>query len=96
MFDPILGNDQCRICRGSEKRKEDNQSRGNDIRRSFPHLCETFYSIGVQYDDIRPSGTAILKYFETLYVNAIEGMEVKGEDVKAMVHPMTPGATLRN
>ena len=27
----------------------------------FPHLCETFYSIGVEHDDIRPNGTAILE-----------------------------------
>ena len=57
--------------------------------------CET-YLVGVQYDDIRPSGTAILEDFERLIVNAIEGMEVKGEDVRAMVCPISLGAALRN
>ena len=27
----------------------------------FPHLRETFHSVGVQHDDIRPSGIAILE-----------------------------------
>ena len=62
----------------------------------FPHLCETFCSVGMQYDDIRPSGTAILEDFENLIVNAIEGMKVKGEDVRGMVPLMSPEATLKN
>ena len=45
---------------------------------AFPHLLETFYSARVQYDEIRPSGIAILEDFERLAVNVIEGMEVKG------------------
>ena len=51
----------------------------------FPHLRETFYSAGVQYDDIRLSGTTILEKIDKLSINAIERMEVKGEDVRAMV-----------
>ena len=62
----------------------------------FPHLRETFHSVGVQYDDIMPSGTAMLEKLEKLSVNAIEGMEMKGEDVKAMVCPMSPGAAPTN
>ena len=62
----------------------------------FPHLRETFHSVGVQHDDIRPSGIAILENFEKLYVNAIEDMDVKGEDVRAMVRPMSSGAAPRN
>ncbi|XWS75409.1 hypothetical protein CRYUN_Cryun01aG0085000 [Craigia yunnanensis] len=62
----------------------------------FPHLRETFYSVEVQYDNIRPSGTAIFEDFEKLSINAIKGMEVKGEDVRAMVHLMSPRAAPRN
>ena len=62
----------------------------------FPHLRETFHSVGVQYDDIKPSGTVIWEDFERLSVNAIEGMEVKGEDVRAMVSPMLPEAAPKN
>ena len=62
----------------------------------FPQIRETFYSAGVEHDNIRPSGTAILEKFEKLYVNFIEGMEVKSKDVRAMVRLMSPKAALRN
>ena len=44
----------------------------------FPHLCETFYSVGIEHDDILPKQTAMMENFERLSVNAIEGIEVKG------------------
>ena len=47
----------------------------------FPHLRETFYLAGVQYNDIRPSRTAMLEKIKKLSVTAIESMEVKGENV---------------
>ena len=56
----------------------------------FPHLRETFYAVGVAHDDIRPSGAAILKELEKMTINCIEGVKVKMEDVRAMVHPMSP------
>ena len=36
------------------------------------------------------------KKIKNLSVNAIEGMDVKGEDVRAMVCPMSSGATPKN
>ena len=62
----------------------------------FPHLCETFYSTGVEHDNIRPSETTISKEFEKMTINAIEGVEVKREDITAIVHLMSPGATPKN
>ena len=62
----------------------------------FPHLCETFYSVGVEHDDIRPSETTVLEDFEKLTINVIEGIEVKREDARAMVHPMSPESALMN
>ena len=62
----------------------------------FPHLQETFHSTGMQYDDIRPSGTTISEDFERLSVNDIKSMEVKWEDVRVMVRPSSPGATPKN
>ena len=43
----------------------------------FPHLHETFYLARVEHDDIRPSETTVLKDFEKLTINAIEGIKVK-------------------
>ena len=62
----------------------------------FPHLRETFYLVKMQYDDIKPSGTTILKDFEKLSVKTIEGTKVKGENVRAMVHPMSLETSPRN
>ena len=62
----------------------------------FPYLCETFYSTGVEHDNIRPSGNAILEEFEKMTINAIEGVEMKGEDARAMVRLMSPGAAPSN
>ena len=62
----------------------------------FPHLRETFHSVGVQHDNIKPSGTAFLEKFEKLSINVIEGVVMKGEDIKAMVRPMSSGAVPRN
>ena len=62
----------------------------------FPHIRETFYSIKVQNDDIKPSELAISEDFERMSIKDIEGMDVKGEDVKDMVHPMSPGASPKN
>ena len=62
----------------------------------FLHIGETFYSVGVQHNDIKPSGAAILEGFEKLSINVIEGLNVKEEDVRAMVRPMSSGATPRN
>ena len=58
----------------------------------FPHLRETFYSIGVEHDDIRPSQAAILEGLEKLTINVIKGIEVKEEDKRAMVHPQSSEA----
>ena len=44
----------------------------------------------MELDDIRLSGIAILEEFEKMTINAIEGVEVKVEDVRVMVHPMSP------
>ena len=62
----------------------------------FFHLRETFHSVGVYHDNIKPSGIAILEIFERLSVNAIEGMKMKGENIRAMVHPMSADAVPRN
>ena len=62
----------------------------------FSHIRETFYSARVQHNDIIPSGATSLEGFEKLSVNAIEGIHVKEEDVKAMVCPMSFGAMPKN
>ena len=62
----------------------------------FPHIHETFYLAGLQHNDIKPSGAASLKEFEKSSVNAIEGINVKEDNVRAMVRPMSSGTTLRN
>ena len=61
----------------------------------FHHIRETFYSIEMQHNDIKPSGAASLKEFEKLSINAIKGIDVKEEYVIAMVRPILSGA-LRN
>ena len=58
----------------------------------FPHIRETFYSARVQNNDIKPSGVASLKEFENLSINAIEGIDVKEEDVRAVVSPISSRA----
>ena len=50
----------------------------------------------MQHNDIKPSGAASLEGFEKMSVNAIEGINVKEEDVRAMVRPMSSGATSWN
>ena len=55
----------------------------------FVHLCETFNLAGMEHNDIRPNGTAILEEFEKMTVNGIEGVEEIVEDVRAMVRPMS-------
>ena len=62
----------------------------------FPHICETFYSIRMQHNDIKPSGAASLEEFEKLSVNAIEGINMKKKDVRTIVCPMASGTTPRN
>ena len=62
----------------------------------FPHIHETFYLAGVQHNDIWPSETTFLEDFKKLSVNAIKGMEMKEEDVKVMVRPMSSGTAPRN
>ena len=62
----------------------------------FPHIRETFYSVRVQYNDIRPSETIVLEDFEKLSINAIKGIEMKREDVRAMVRPISSRAVPRN
>ena len=57
----------------------------------FPYLSETFYLVGVEHDDVRPNETAILEGLKKLTINFVEGIEVKGEDVRAMVRPLSPG-----
>ena len=37
----------------------------------IPHIRETFYSVGMQHNDIKPSGMASLEGFEKFFVNAI-------------------------
>ena len=61
----------------------------------FPHIRETFYSIGMQYNDIKPSGAISLEEFEKLSINAIGGINVKEKDVIATVRPM-PSRAPRN
>ena len=53
----------------------------------FSHIRKTFYLVGKQHNDIKPSVATSLEEFEKLSVNAIEGMNVKEEDVRAMVRP---------
>ena len=53
----------------------------------LPHLCETFYSIGVEHDDIRLCGTAILEEFEKMTINTTKSVEVKVENVRAIMRP---------
>ena len=62
----------------------------------FPYICETFYSIEVQHNDIKPSGVTSLEEFEKLSMNAIEDINVKEKDVRVMVCQMPSGATPRN
>ena len=62
----------------------------------FPHIRETLYSARVQHNDIKPSGAANLEGFEKLSVNAIEGINVKEKDVRAMMCPMSSRTTPRN
>ena len=62
----------------------------------FPHIRETFYSVVIQHNDIKPSGASNLKGFEMLFVNAIEDINVKDEDVRAMVRPMSFKVTPKN
>ena len=62
----------------------------------FPHLRETFHLVGVHHEDIKPSETIILEDFEEMSVNAIKGMDVKEEDIRAMVRPTSSGAAPRN
>ena len=62
----------------------------------FPHIHETFYSARVQHNDIRPIEAVVLKDFEKMSVNAIEGIDVKLEDVKAMVRQMSSEMAPRN
>ena len=62
----------------------------------FPHIRETFYSVKMQHNDIKPSGATSLEEFGKLSVNAIEGINVKEEDVRAMVCPMSSRVTPRN
>ena len=72
---------------------------GASIQREhmvFPHIRETFYSTGVQHNDIKPSGVASLEGFEKLAINGIEGINVKEEDVRAIVCLISSGATPRN
>ena len=47
----------------------------------FPHLRETFYSGGIEHDDILPKQTTMMEGFEKLTINVIEGIEVKEEEV---------------
>ena len=60
----------------------------------FPQIRET-YSIGVKHNEIKPSGAASLKGFEK-FVNVIEGINVKDEDIRVIVCPMASGTTPRN
>ena len=62
----------------------------------FPHIRETFYSIKVQHNDIKPSGAASLKGLKKLSINAIKGINGKEEDVRAMMHPMPSEMTPKN
>ena len=62
----------------------------------FPHLRETFYSIRIEHDDIRPSQTTIMESFEKLTINVIEGIEVKREDIQAMVRPWSSRSAQTN
>ena len=62
----------------------------------FPYIREIFYSTGVRHNDIKPSEAASLEEFEKLLVNAIEGMDVKKVDVRAMVRPMSSEVTPKN
>ena len=61
-----------------------------------PHIREIFYSASIQQNDIKPSRATSLEEFEKLSINAIEGIDVKKEDVRATVLSMPSGVTLRN
>ena len=63
---------------------------------AFLHIHETFYLVEVQHNGIRPSVTIVLEDFKKISVNAIEGMKMEGEDVRAMVRPLSSGAAPRN
>ena len=62
----------------------------------FLHICEIFYSARMQHNDIKPSRAASLEELEKLFGNAIEGINVKEDDVRAMVHPITSGTVPKN
>ena len=52
----------------------------------FPHIRKTFYSARMQHNDIKPSGASSLKEFEKLSIRAIEGIDVKEEDIPIVLH----------
>ena len=58
----------------------------------FFHLRETFYSVGIEHDDIQPKPIAMMEDFEKLKINTIEGNEVKREHVRVMVCPQASGS----
>ena len=62
----------------------------------FPHLRETFYWARVEYDDIRLNETTVLEGLEKLTINVMEGIEVKREDIRAMVCPQSSSAAPMN
>ena len=62
----------------------------------FPHIHETFYSSRVQHNDIKPSGVTSLEEFEKLSINAIEGIDVKEKDIRAIMFPIPSEVTPKN
>ena len=80
-----------------ERRMVDLKGRGVEGQPMlFPYIYETFHSVGLEHDDILPNHTAWLEDFVALFINAIEGEDVKVKDIHALVHPHPFGYKLNN
>ena len=62
----------------------------------FPHLYETFLSIGLEHDDTQPNQTTRLEDFVALSINVAEEKDMKVEDIHALVRLHSSGYKLNN
>ena len=62
----------------------------------FPHLYETFRSVGLEHDDTSPNRIVGLEDFVALSINSINEENVKVEDIRALVRPHPSRYKLNN
>ena len=62
----------------------------------FPHLYETFCSVGLEHDDTSPNRIVGLEDFVALSINSINEENVKVEDIRALVRPHPSRYKLNN